>query len=75
MKTFEYTFSIDRDATGKIYAEEGNPKAQTFSSLTGLSKWITTSVTSLKALFAGANNMNVDLGGWDVSKVRAEREK
>ena len=77
VKTFKYAFSIDRDATGTIYASGGNPKAQTFSSFSGLSKWITTSVTDLHALFAGANAMNVDLGGWDVSKVRKRmrREK
>jgi hypothetical protein len=48
----------------------GNPKVKTFTSFAGLAKWITSSVTLLHSVFASAAAMNVDLNGWDVSKVK-----
>jgi hypothetical protein len=35
----------------------------------GLDKWNTTAATTLKATFAGARSMNVDVGKWNVAKV------
>ena len=36
---------------------------------TGLSSWITTSLTTMHSTFWGATLVNVDFGGWDVSRV------
>ena len=36
---------------------------------TGLNSWITTSLTTMKGTFWGASLVNVDFGGWDVSRV------
>lgn len=71
VKDFSHAFSKDRDETGGAIVDGGNPKA-TSGGWAGdaMSKWTTTSLTSLHRTFNGAASMNVDLGGWDVSKVR-----
>jgi hypothetical protein len=68
VKDFSFAFSIDRNEAGGTYVPSGNPKAATFVG-TDISKWITTSVTSLKDTFAWAGEMNADLSGWSVVKV------
>ena len=70
---FSYAFSIQRDKNG--YSSTSTSKAASFTgatglSTTGLSAWITSSVTSLESTFDGASAFNAGLGGWDVSKVR-----
>ena len=50
------------------YANNGNPKAATFVG-TDISKWITTSATTLYETFYKAGEMNADLTGWNVAKV------
>ena len=67
VKDFSYAFSNDRNVMG-TNAKEGNPKVVTFVG-TGMSKWITTSVTSLFYTFQRATAMNADLSGWTVAKV------
>ena len=67
VKDFSRAFSKDRNQEGE-YARDGNPKAATFVG-TGMSKWITGSVTSLELMFYGAQSMNADLSKWDVQKV------
>ena len=67
VKDFSRAFSKDRNQKGE-YANNGNPKAKTFVG-TGMSKWITDSVTSLELMFYGAQSMNADLSKWDVQKV------
>ena len=67
VKDFSRAFSKDRNQMGE-YARNGNPKAATFVG-TGMSKWITDSVTSLELMFYGAQSMNADLSKWDVQKV------
>jgi hypothetical protein len=46
----------------------GNPKAASFAG-TALSKWTTTSLTSLASTFSGAGEFNADLSAWKVAKV------
>jgi len=66
---FSYAFSQDRDATGgSSFKVGGNPKAAMFVG-TDISKWITSSVTSLFNTFSKAGGMNADLSGWFVEKV------
>ena len=65
---FSYAFSKHRDATGGTSVTNGNPKAATFVG-TAMSKWITTSATSLYGIFYTASEMNSDLSGWNVAKV------
>jgi hypothetical protein len=74
VKDFSHAFSKDRDETGGAIVDGGNPKA-TLGGWGGdaMSKWTTTSLTSLHRTFNGAASMNVGLGGWDVSKVRHQR--
>ena len=68
VKDFSYALSSDRNAGGGTKVTNGNPKAKAFRG-GGLEKWITTSATSLEYLFSGAIDMNVDVSGWDVTKV------
>jgi surface protein len=68
---FSYAFSADnaKAADGKFFpASNGNPKALTFVG-TGMSSWITTSLTSLANMFSKAAEMNADLSAWNVAKV------
>ena len=65
---FSYAFSKHRDQTGGTYKENGNLKAAEFVG-TGMSKWITTSVTTLESTFNNAAKMNSDLSGWKVDGV------
>ena len=66
---FSYAFSLYRDANGGFWdAIGGNLKAATFVG-TAMSKWITTSLTSLECTFQSADEMNSDLSGWNVAKV------
>ena len=67
VKSFSYAFSTMRNIGGS-YKDNGNPKAATFIG-TDISKWITTSVTSLHYTFRNAAKMNADLSGWSVAKV------
>jgi hypothetical protein len=60
---FSYAFSRFRP-----FPYSGNPKAATFVG-TAISKWNTTSATSLEHTFDGAREMNADLTGWKVGKV------
>ena len=70
VEDFSRAFSQNRDATGGLEVSGGNPKAATFLG-TGMSKWITTSVTSLFGTFYKAGEMNADLSGWKVGNVVA----
>ena len=65
---FSYAFSSYRNRAGGSRVNGGNPKAATFVG-TAMSKWITTSVTTLEYTFRGAGGMNADLSGWNVAKV------
>jgi surface protein len=65
---FSFAFSKDRDATGGSLVANGNPKASTFVG-TAMSKWTTTSVTTLECTFKAAGEMKSDLSGWNVAKV------
>jgi surface protein len=67
VKDFSYAFSKHRKLDG-TYALDGNLKATKFVG-TDISKWITTSVTSLFSTFRSAADMNADLSAWTVSKV------
>ena len=67
MGDFSYALSSWRDEGG-TYASNGNPKAATFVG-TAISKWNTTSATSLYRTFHKASEMNADLSGWNVGKV------
>ena len=78
---FSYAFSGGRNKVGGSYEAGGNPKAATFVG-TAMSKWITTSVTSLERTFwkpdmakiNGGGAMNADLSTWDVAKVTTLKE-
>ena len=67
---FSYAFSTSRNVgntqVNPYYV--ANPKAVAFVG-TAISKWITTSVTSLAYTFYNAVEMNSDLSGWTVGKV------
>ena len=65
---FSFAFSNHRNKVGGTSVFGGNRKAATFVS-TDISKWITTSVTSLAFTFQGASKMNADLSKWSVDKV------
>ena len=69
---FSWSFSTTRNMTGPFqlsYNIEGNPKAAAFTGGTSLSKWITSTVTSLGSMFKGASSMDADLSGWNVAKA------
>ena len=68
VKDFSYAFSKHRNAAGGVYALDGNTKI-TSVSLAKLSKWSTTSLTTLLSTFSGADAMNADLRTWSVGKV------
>ena len=68
VKDFSYAFSVNRDEAGSNI-QGGNPKASGTNAI-GLSKWSTTSVTSLSGTFEGAKAWNGDVSKWDVAKVR-----
>ena len=68
MGNFSHAFSIHRNQAGGSYVYNGNPKAATFVG-TAISKWDTTSATSLYRTFWDASEMNADLSGWKVAKV------
>ena len=68
VKDFSYAFSKHRDITGGTWKPNDNPKAASFVG-TGMSKWITTSVTSLTNTFSSAVEMNSDLSKWTVGTV------
>jgi hypothetical protein len=73
VKDFSHAFALNRDRNG--YSSTSTSKTASFTgatglSTTGLSAWITSSVTSLESTFDGASAFNAGLGGWDVSKVR-----
>ena len=65
---FSFAFSKHRDAAGGSEVSNSNLKAASFVG-TAMSKWTTTSVTSLKGIFYNAGEMNSDLSGWNVAKV------
>ena len=75
IKDFSFAFSQIRDETGgsacdKIKSATGcNPKAASFNG--DISKWDTSSVTTLDRTFNGASAMNSNIGSFDVSKVGA----
>ena len=68
VEDFSYAFSQHRDAIGGSKVSNGNPKAKAFVG-TAMSKWITTSATTLFGTFDAAQGMNSDLRGWTVGKV------
>jgi hypothetical protein len=65
---FSYAFSKNRNLAGAP-SSNGNPKS-TLAVWSGVSKWITTSLTSMAFAFQGANEMNADLSKWSVAKVK-----
>ena len=67
VEDFSHAFSKHRDVAG-LDVENGNPKAATFVG-TAMSKWTTTSATSLYGTFYFAGEMNSDLSGWNLAKV------
>ena len=67
VKDFRYAFSTHRNVDG-AGSQDGNPKVVSFVG-TGLSKWDTTSATSLYKTFYQAKAMNSDLSGWSVGTV------
>ena len=67
VKDFRYAFSTFRNEAGARVGG-GNPKAVTFVG-TGMSKWITTSLTDMTETFRNAAAMNADLASWSVVKV------
>ena len=68
VEDFSFAFSQDRNALGGSYVNNGNPKVANFVG-TDISKWITTSLTTLSRTFYNAGEMNADLSGWRVGKV------
>ena len=69
IKDFSFAFSKHRNNAGGSYASANfNNKVADFVG-TGMSKWITTSVTSLDSTFYGSSAMNADLSKWSVAKV------
>jgi hypothetical protein len=65
---FSFALSTYRDQAGGRRVNNGNPKAATFVG-TAISKWDTSSATSLASTFYGASVMNADLTGWKVGNV------
>ena len=70
VKDFSFAFSKSRDEVGGTKITDGNLKAATFTAVSGMSKWITSAVTTLRGTFAYAADLDVDLGNWDVSSVK-----
>ena len=68
VKDFAYAFSVDRNMAGGMFVANGNPQAASFVGAS-LSKWITTSLTTLRDTFSGAAEMDADLSGWNVGNV------
>ena len=68
VKDFSYAFSKHRNKVGGSFVSNGNSNAATFVG-TAMSKWITTSVTSLVGTFSSAIEMNSDLSKWTVGTV------
>ena len=66
--TLRYAFSADRNEAGDWSLTAGNPKAATFNG--DISKWITTSATSMKRTFNGARAFNSDISKWITSSVK-----
>ena len=68
---FSWAFSTTRNVAGNKQSagDAGNPNAVAFVGGNALSKWITSSATSLSATFLGAESMNADLSGWSVTRV------
>ena len=66
--TLRYAFSADRNEAGDWSLTAGNPKAATFNG--DISKWITTSATSMKRTFNGARAFNGDISKWITSSVK-----
>ena len=69
---FRAAFSKFRSEAGGS-ASGSNPNAVKFFGI-GLSKWKTTSATSLYATFRKASEFNADLSAWDVSRVTILQE-
>jgi hypothetical protein len=65
---FSRVFSKNRNEAGAS-AASGNAKAASFAGFAAISKWKTTSATTLHYMFSEAGAMNADLAGWDVSNV------
>jgi surface protein len=65
---FSFALSKNRNEGGRSLMWGENPKAATFVG-TAISKWDTSSTTSLEGTFMGASEMNADLSGWKVAKV------
>ena len=70
--TMEFAFSTNRNKLGVgreiRQSSPENAKAATFNG--DVSKWTTSDVTSLRAMFYGAAAFNGALGNWITSKVR-----
>ena len=66
VKDFNFAFSAGRQESGG--SGGSNPKAASVVGA-GMSKWKTLAVTSMLQTFIGAEAMNADVGGWDVSRV------
>ena len=66
VKDFNFAFSASRQKSGG--SGGSNPKAASVVGA-GMSKWKTLAVTSMLQTFIGAEAMNADVGGWDVSRV------
>ena len=58
---------------GVAYDVNGNALAASITTIAGMSKWSTASLTTMSDMFLAANKINADLGKWDVSKVRSIR--
>ena len=75
--TLRYTFNSAREMNadlstwkvGKVTNLEDTFNGASKFAGTGLNSWITTSLTTLQSTFWGASLVNVDFGGWDVSRV------
>ena len=71
--TFKKAMAMNSDLSGWNVGKVTNLKgtfldAFKFAGI-GLSSWITTSLTTMHSTFWGATLVNVDFGGWDVSRV------
>ena len=73
VKDFNYAFSKHRDKKGGTESKDSNLKAVSFVG-TAMSKWITTSLITLRRTFYGADAMNSDLSGWNVANVKTLKE-
>ena len=72
VKDFSYAFTAHRDKDGGSWNKDVNLKVEAVEShlWKAMSKFDTSSATSLSGLFNGAIQMNIDVSGWDVAKVR-----